>query len=430
MITGDDDSGIASLREHLIKTFGGTTGPLNSFLNLHMKYDRAAGRLEMRHAFYRRQIFENNKVSLEITATTPYRNAATSTIEWSDDRHLTLLNNFRSIVGSWIYDANTCCPFICHPLSLLCSRMHAPVREDALNLDQFMRFMAGHIDTPYVIQRPTREPSLLFSISSFTDSSFADKDDPKARATKGAIHFHNMAPVMWGSHKINRQSPNSNAAEQAAAADACHDTVWMRSFLAELGAWDTGFRAPLFCDNNGVVGIANETVGLTHRNRWMRVDYFHFRDFQRAGDIVVKRISTKVNPADFFTKNTGTGKLRHAVLMLTGATPLNELEPELRRCLFMGKVSSEPLPDTPISPEQRRLLQSACEDPYIALDEFDHRDDDKLAQIGQEAISIRGEGHTRNGQGYADFGEGTGNGIEAISCAVQVQSDTRSGQRW
>jgi hypothetical protein len=92
-----------------------------------------------------------------------------------------------------------------------------------------------------------------------------------------------------------------HAIGEVTAADASHDTVWMRSLLVELGAWDSDFRVPLFCDNNGVVGIANGTIGLTHRNRWMRADYFHFRDFQRAGDIFVKRVHTNDNPADFFT---------------------------------------------------------------------------------------------------------------------------------
>jgi hypothetical protein len=63
-----------------------------------MRYDKEAGRLEMRHAFYKRQIYENNKIPTEITAKTPYRDPKTSTIEWSDDRHTPLLNNYRSIL--------------------------------------------------------------------------------------------------------------------------------------------------------------------------------------------------------------------------------------------------------------------------------------------------------------------------------------------
>ena len=115
-----------------------------------------------------------------------------------------------------------------------------------------------------------------------------------------------------GSHKINRMSPHSNAAEQAAASAASHGTVWMRSFCIEIGIWDSGHRAPLYCDNNGVVGIANDTTG-------------------------------------------------------------------------------------------RMLLQSACEDPYTQLDEVDRAAEDELMLRDQAAISIRGLGHTADGQGYADF---------------------------
>jgi hypothetical protein len=39
------------------------------------------------------------------------------------------------------------------------------------------------------------------------------------------------------------------------------------------------------------------------------------------------------------------------------------------------------------------------------LDEEDHREDNKLAAAGQAAISIRGEGHTQEGQGHADFAQ-------------------------
>jgi hypothetical protein len=128
IITGDDTAVVSSLRSALIAISGGTTGELNSFLNLFMKYDLKRGRLEMRHAFYHRQIYDHFQISTEVKATSPYRNAAKSPIVWDDARHLVLLNNSRNIAGSWIYDANTYCPFICHPLSLLFSKMHCPTR--------------------------------------------------------------------------------------------------------------------------------------------------------------------------------------------------------------------------------------------------------------------------------------------------------------
>jgi hypothetical protein len=52
LITGPDTEGIQHLRDHIIRAFGGTTGVINSFLNIHMKYEKHKGRLEMRHTYY------------------------------------------------------------------------------------------------------------------------------------------------------------------------------------------------------------------------------------------------------------------------------------------------------------------------------------------------------------------------------------------
>jgi hypothetical protein len=164
-----------------------------------MKYDRDIARLEMHHAFYRRQIYDRNKVSTARRANSPY--LPHKGRMWDDARHLPLLHNFWSNVASWIYDCNTACPIITHPLSKLCQRMHDPSQHDDMALDQFMRFMANHIDTPLVMQRSTADKPGEIHMSSFTDSSFADPDDPKARATKGATHSFGQSPVMWGAIK-------------------------------------------------------------------------------------------------------------------------------------------------------------------------------------------------------------------------------------
>jgi hypothetical protein len=135
-------------------------------------------------------------------------------------------------VASWIYDCSACEPYQTHTLSLLCARMHDPSKVGAMKLEQFMRYTARHLVDPYMTQRPGQDPTSDLNISGFTDSSSADRSDNQARATKGVIHFINTTPVMWQSTKIRRQSPNSNAAEEMAAASAAsHDLVWMRQFM-------------------------------------------------------------------------------------------------------------------------------------------------------------------------------------------------------
>jgi hypothetical protein len=189
LITGSDTEGIQHLRDHIIKTFGDTTWVINSFLNLHMKHEKHKGRIEMRYTYYRKNILADYNPLLDIQANTPYYDDPTSKMKRDEIRHGTILENYRSIAPSWIYDSSACASSQAHALSLLCARVHDPSKMDAMKLDQYMRYMARHLDDPYVIQRPGQDPTPDLNISGFTDSSFADKSDTQARATKGAIHF-------------------------------------------------------------------------------------------------------------------------------------------------------------------------------------------------------------------------------------------------
>jgi hypothetical protein len=74
LITGSGTKAIQHLRNHMVQTFGGTTGVINSFLNLHMKYEKHKGRIEMRQTYYRKKIFEDNNRSLVILSICPRSN--------------------------------------------------------------------------------------------------------------------------------------------------------------------------------------------------------------------------------------------------------------------------------------------------------------------------------------------------------------------
>jgi hypothetical protein len=98
-------------------------------------------------------------------------------MKWDEERHGTILENYRAVVVLWIYDCSTCALYQAHVLSLLCAQMHGPSKEDAMRLGQFRRYIARRLDDPYVIQRTTREPTTDINILRFTDTSFADKVD-------------------------------------------------------------------------------------------------------------------------------------------------------------------------------------------------------------------------------------------------------------
>jgi hypothetical protein len=334
IITGSDDDGIEELRSHLINLFGGTSGPLNSFLGMHMTYDRTIGQIIVRHSAYRQNIYDRFQISSELTSKSPYLHDNKG-ISWDDSRHLPMLHNYRNIVASWIFDMNACAPYAAYPLMLLCMRMHEPNRDDALKLDAFMRYMAGNIDRPFIIKRPDRQAGADIRFTSFTDSSFGDSNDLRARSTKGEIHFLNTTPFSWGCHKINRTCASTNEAEMAAAASAVHETAWARHLLIEIHQIPADARVPFWCDSAGAIAIGLDEVGMTHRNKWMAIDNFHFRDFQRHGEIKMGYVNTNNNPADAFTKPLGPIKSAGFIDLLSGSATRQTLNTELAKCLFM-----------------------------------------------------------------------------------------------
>ena len=94
-------------------------------------------------------------------------------------------------------------------------------------------------------------------------------------------------PYFWAARKSTRTEHCSNAPELAAAAKAVHEGAWARNLLIEMKQMQSDIRLPFWCDNHGAIAIGNDEVGLTKDNKWMDLDYFHFRDFQREGKIAI-----------------------------------------------------------------------------------------------------------------------------------------------
>ena len=59
--------------------------------------------------------------------------------------------------------------------------------------------------------------------------------------------------------------------------------VWDKRLLVEIKQLPEDVRVPVWLDNHGAIATGNDEVGLTPRNKWMDLDYFHFRGFQREG---------------------------------------------------------------------------------------------------------------------------------------------------
>ena len=126
-------------------------------------------------------------------------------------------------------------------------------------------------------------------------------------------------------------------------------------------------RLPFWCDNHGAIAIANDEVGLTRDNKWMDLDYFHFRDFQREGKIAIGYVDTNLNPADFFTKKLGSTKCDSYLDIISGNGSTNPgadkpLPAMLKKLMFSPPLLADHVADRVHQGPQERMPTIASQD--------------------------------------------------------------------
>ena len=136
-----------------------------------------------------------------------------------------------------------------------------------------------------------------------TDSDWAgdhslDRTDTKSRT--GYICYFNGMPVDWASAKQLAVATSSGDAEARALATGVQRGLQMQYIAEELGL-ETGAQLPLHVDATAAIGFArNNGGGSRMKHIDVREDWVQsIRDKKR---IVIRKVDTKKNPADFFTK--------------------------------------------------------------------------------------------------------------------------------
>ena len=129
-----------------------------------------------------------------------------------------------------------------------------------------------------------------------------------------------------------------------------HECAWGRHLLIEMGQLPADTRAPFWCDIHGTIAIGNDEVGLTARNKWMDIEYFHFRDFQREGQISIGYVDTNLNPADYFTKKLEKTKSNFYIDIISGSASTipgsqSSLPAALKKHLFTPYQRADHVPD-------------------------------------------------------------------------------------
>jgi hypothetical protein len=161
-------------------------------------------------------------------------------------------------------------------------------------------------------------------IDAFVDSDFLGlygkekRDDPNnVKSRQGYVVCLNGCPIIWASMLIDSIALSTMMAEYYALSGAMREILPLRQVLQSVGKGMgisetslTTFRTTVWEDNNGALALAKLDPGQhTARSRHfdVKTHWFHAQlkgneEADDQGDIVVKKVDTKDQLADMFTK--------------------------------------------------------------------------------------------------------------------------------
>ena len=304
IITGDDTSGIANLKESLSHHFEmKDLGPLSYFLGLEVT--SSTNGLFLSQAKYASDLLSRAGLTDHRTESTPLEpNVRFTPMDG------TVLDNptlYRQLVGSLIYLTVTR-PDISYAVHLVSQFMSTPRSTHYAAVLRILRYVKG-----------TLFHGLHFSThSSLILQAYSDADwggDPTdRRSTTGYCIFLGDSLVSWRSKKQSLTSRSSTEAEYRALADTTSEILWIRWLLDDLGITQSS-PTDLYCDNRSAIQIAHNDV-FHERTKHIEIDCHFIRQHIIRNALRLISIGTLDQPADLLTKAHHPGRFRNLVSKL------------------------------------------------------------------------------------------------------------------
>ena len=265
VITGNNDAEREALRLALVKAFKITTWEdIESFLGMHVEYERDSGVLKMnmikkienlfkeQHSYLGDQINGNAKIPLKgeylhITNETHKLSAVESYVK----------DNYASIIGTLIFIMICVRPDLAQAISTLARAMHNPQARHAVMCCDVLSYTKGTMKWKLAFRRYgnpidsvykelSRTNSQMFSLATndkkarhpfggFSDSNHAPASDKEYRSTSGYVMFVLSCLVSWKSKLQSVTAQSTHEAELIALSLAANEAVWIRDLLITIG---------------------------------------------------------------------------------------------------------------------------------------------------------------------------------------------------
>ena len=218
--------------------------------------------------------------------------------------------NYRSVIGKLNYLERGSRSDISYAVHQCARFTTDPKKEHGEAVRWLARYLKGTKDKGTIL-RPNKGENMVV----YVDADFAGNFDSKetqdidtARSRHGYIIIYEGCPISWKSQLQGEISLSSTESEYTALSYALRETIPIMEMLKEMK--QLGFpvasntptiKCKVFEDNSGALEIATNHK-IRPRTKHLNVKLHHFRDYVTRGEIIIKKIGTLDQAADYLTK--------------------------------------------------------------------------------------------------------------------------------
>ena len=136
------------------------------------------------------------------------------------------------------------------------------------------------------------------TIEGYVDADHAGCSDTK-KSTTGYVFTIDGGAVSWMSRLQDIVVLSFTESEYVALTEAVKEMLWLKGLLEQLGLEQKEYL--VHCDNQGAIHLAKNAA---YHSKTKHIDkHYHFiRNVLEHGQLVVRKVHTKENVADMFTK--------------------------------------------------------------------------------------------------------------------------------
>ena len=190
--------------------------------------------------------------------------------------------------------------------------MANPRKDHWFALKWVMRYIRGTVCRGLVFGGNTDWSLHEGVITGFVDSDYTGCLDSRKSLTGYVFTAYGTA-ISWMACLQKVVALSSTETEYMALTEAIKEALWLLGLIKELKIGQT--QVSVYCDNQGDVQLSRNQV-FHKRTKHIDVKLHFIRDIVAKGDVTVKKVFTKENPAVMITKPLPSNKFEYCLELI------------------------------------------------------------------------------------------------------------------